>query len=460
MFRRITLKWQVVLCIGLVQLAALAVCATILVSNARDAVRVEVAAGERSARALILATLGSALQDAPPGEVMVRLADILVQPRHVQLALVSARDGVLSVREIGDDVNDTMVPEWFRNLVMPALRETRIPVRADGTEYGYVAMTTSPEDEIAEVWQDVASLFWIFALAALISAVLLALLVAHALSPLQRLRTAMDQLRQGDFSARISGREGADLLPIFDGFDGLSRSLQAAEQERATLSRRIVELGDAERRNIAMELHDEFGPCLFGLKVKSSSIARAARTRGDAGLTEDADAIMSIVSQIQASNTRLLTTLRPMAIGQLPLADALRDLFDAFRTTHPRVDWRVHLPEDLPETQEIFDLTVYRFFQEAATNALRHGNPQRVEAKVEHVATGTTAMLRLSMEDDGIGIEHTSSEGRGLTAMRDRIGAIGGQLSIGSTDIGGTRLVVALPIGTVAIASPPMRAVT
>ncbi|SNR63575.1 histidine kinase [Puniceibacterium sediminis] len=448
------LKRQVVLGIVGVQLATLAIGAGVLVFNAREAVELEVTSGAQSARALVIATLGSALQDTAPDEVLPRLADILVPPRHVDLALVDARRGLLPLTGTAEAADNA--PDWFRRLVTPTLREIRIPVQVNGTLYGYVLMTTAPEDEIAEVWQDVASLFWIVALTALLSALMLGMLVHRALRPLDDLRRAMRKLREGDLTTRLGRRGSADLTPILEGFDALSESLQKAEAERALLNRRIVELGDAERRSIAMELHDEFGPCLFGLRVKASAIARKARAGADTPLAEEAETILAIVAQIQASNTRLLTTLRPMAIGQLPLLDALHDLVEAFRKTHPSLDWRIDLPTELPPTPEILDLTVYRFFQEGTTNALRHGNPQRIEIRIEMDEHGPVPLLQLDLTDDGVGMPDRRTEGRGLTAMRDRIGAVGGQLAIAGTDDGGTRLSARLPMSQANVAPTPL----
>ncbi|MBD1545944.1 ATP-binding protein [Roseibium aggregatum] len=455
MFGRMHLQHQVVLCICLVHLIALSLTTTFLVINARDAVRVEVESGAKSARALVLASLGYALQQVAPSEVLPRLADTLVEPRHVTLSLVDARRGLLPLREVDAAGPEDAVPGWFVRLVKPGFREIRIPVALNGTRYGYVSITPAPGDGIAEVWHNVAGIFWIVAATAAVSAVVLVWLVNRSLRPLDTLRRALARLREGKLSTRLGRSAGADLVPIFEGFDEMSEALESAEADRARLNRRIVEVGDAERRTIAMELHDEFGPCLFGLKVKASAIARAAETAGDPDLGENAAAIQSIVAQIQASNSRLLTTLRPMAIGQLPLVDALQDLFQAFRKTHPDIDWQVDLPQALPDTPEIVDLTVYRFFQEGVTNALRHGQPGRIAASLSQQQDADAGpVLRLAVEDDGVGMKEVLTdsmtgnrgEGRGLAAMRDRIDAVGGQLTIGSAEGGGTRLISSVPL--------------
>ncbi|GAB4521744.1 MAG: histidine kinase [Roseibium sp.] len=446
MFGRMHLHHQAVLCICLVHIAALALTSVILVANARDAVRLEVDAGVTSARALVLSALGYALRQSAPADVLPRLSETLVEPRHVSIRLIDARRGVLPLREVDPEDEPRAAPGWFVRLATPAPRETRIPVEANGVVHGFVSITGAPGDEIAEAWHDVASMVWIAAGTALVSVLVMVLLVNRTLRPLERLRKALAQLRQGDLSVRMGPGASADLAPIFEGFDELSEALDMAQADRERLNRRIVELGDAERRTIAMELHDEFGPCLFGLKVKAAAIARKAETEGDGALGEDASAIQSIVAQIQASNSRLLTTLRPMAIGQLPLSDALQDLFAAFRRIHPEVDWQVDLEEPLPETPEIVDLTVYRFFQEGATNALRHGRPGRIAISLARQETVDGPVLNLAVEDDGVGLVGMGAEGRGLTAMRDRIRAVGGHVTIAATDAGGTRLTSRVPL--------------
>lgn len=451
MFARMHLRHQVVLCIGLVHLIALILTTALLVLNARDAVRLEVESGAKSARALVLATLGYALQETAPSEVLPRLAETLVEPRHVHIALVDAGRGLLPLRQVDDTGPATTVPEWFVRLTVPGFREIRVPVQSNGNRYGYVSITMAPGDEIAEVWHDVAGIFWIVSVSAMVSALILAWLVNRTLRPLDSLRAALARLREGRHSARLGRSTSADLAPIFQGFDDLSEALETAEADRTRLNRRIVELGDAERRTIAMELHDEFGPCLFGLKVKASAIARAAERLKDQDLAQEGAAIQSIVAQIQASNSRLLTTLRPMAIGQLPLVDALLDLFQAFRKTHPDIDWQVDLPQALPDTPEIVDLTVYRFFQEGVTNALRHGQPGRIAASLSRQQdTDASPVLHLVVEDNGLGMDGrvtgTRSDGRGLAAMRDRIDAVGGQLNIGPAEGGGTRLESRVPL--------------
>lgn len=443
MLGALRLKWRVVLGVGLVQFATLVAAGLILVTNARQAVEVEVSASEASARALIVTTVGAVVNEMEPGAIVGALEDRLVQPRHVRLDLYDARSGeTRPVRESARAERAT-APEWFTRVVTPRVRETRLPVVADGLTYGLVLMTTAPQDEIAEVWSDVRALLGVGAASFVASLLLVALIVTRTLRPLAAIGNALAALERGERTLRIAGVRGPDLGPIVARLNALTDALRQSEADRTALNRKIVEVGDAERKSIAMELHDEFGPCLFGLKVKAAAISRTAEGAGQEALRRDAGEVLSIAEQIQTANARLLTTLRPMAIGQLPLRDAIEDLLAGFRGRHPSVAWTVDLPPSLPATDETLDLTAYRVVQEGVTNALRHGTPRRVRIAIDMAVPG---FLRLVVEDDGRGMPEGMAPGRGISGMRDRILASGGTLGIGPGADGGTRLEARLPL--------------
>ncbi len=446
MLERLHLRWQVVLCVGLLQLAALAIVGLVLVQNARTAVATEMAAAEAGARAQVIAATGAALA-AGGGAVTTRLADQLVEPRHVRLSILDARNGPLPVRHVDRGPAEATAPDWFRRMVTPALRETHLSIVDGGVEHGVVVLTADPGDEIAEVWRDVSALFRTLAGCLIATLAVLVVVIRTALAPLDRIREALAALQDGRLSTRIRDLRGPDFAAIVDGVNTLSAGLEASEAARAALARKVIALGDAERRSIAMELHDEFGPCLFGLRVKAGGIARLAEARGDAALARDAQTIGTIVDQIQTANTRLLITLQPMPIGQLSLVEAIGDMLDGFRSTHTGLLWRIDLPDALPRTDEVLALTVYRFLQEGVTNALRHGTPRRIAVAVRLVEAGERpAGIELSVEDDGAGLPGKLVEGRGLTAMRDRVHAVGGTLSLGPRRGRGASLAAFLPL--------------
>ena len=88
-----------------------------------------------------------------------------------------------------------------------------------------------------------------------------------------------------------------------------------------------------ERRQVALDLHDEFGPYLFGLKANTASIASGI---SGATLEDRAREMLTMIEGLQAINRRILNRLRPMALGQVPLTELLSGLVGERAQQHCR----------------------------------------------------------------------------------------------------------------------------
>src|SRR6185503_16480267 len=94
-------------------------------------------------------------------------------------------------------------------------------------------------------------------------------------------------------------------------------------------------------------------------------------------------------------------------------------------------------------------ITVFRVVQEAVTNVIRHAGSCKVEVAVRRNGHG----IEVSVEDDGRGfdvgetMEHAASgKAIGLVGMQERVGMIGGEITIESVPGAGTRIHVRLPL--------------
>ena len=96
----------------------------------------------------------------------------------------------------------------------------------------------------------------------------------------------------------------------------------------------------------------------------------------------------------------------------------------------------------LPAEHEI---AAYRVAQEALTNAARHASAQRVMVTATHAGR----VLRVIVDDDGIGFDPATVERRclGLAGMRERLTLAGGVLAVDSRPGRGTRVVAEVPVG-------------
>lgn len=416
-----TLTARIVALMLAAQLALAGAAAAVLVANAQRAVAAEVAASVHAARNLVVATLATLAGTVPGEGLTAALAERLVEPRHARIAVYDGASG----RTLGPGTaapRPDPAPAWFARLVAPQGQATELPVVENRRVRGVVVIAGDPAAGTAEAWHDARALAALIGLGAAAQLVLTAAILRGGLRPLARLSDVVRRLSRGELATRAGPVSTPDLAPLAADLDRLGAALAAAHADRARLSRQVVGRGDQERKAIARDLHDEYGPCLFALRVE----AQAIRDRSpDPAAREHAGNILAIADEIRRVNTALLSGLRPMAVGQLPLATVLSDMIDDLSRRHPAIRWTLTLPPDLPEPDEATALTLYRILQEGTTNALRHSDATAVTASVSHDAGGWSVTL----SDDGRGLGG-APEGNGLSGMRERVALLGGSFGM------------------------------
>ena len=142
----------------------------------------------------------------------------------------------------------------------------------------------------------------------------------------------------------------------------------------------------------------------------------------------------------------LALELRPAILDRLGLIPTLQ-WYARQQAKHGRCE--ITLEADAFPAQLPSDLLIaaYRIVQEAVSNAVRHGNPKRIEIRA-HYRPGS---IELQIRDDGIGFNPSTPVGQeqagglGLVGIRQRAADLGGHVSIGSHPGSGTEIVATLP---------------
>jgi signal transduction histidine kinase len=203
---------------------------------------------------------------------------------------------------------------------------------------------------------------------------------------------------------------------------------------------RLVATREEERRRLRRDLHDGLGAQLAGLNVQAGTLRRLIPSdpgAADELVVELREELKGAISDIR----RLVYGLRPPALDDLGLAEALRRLAERYGSEgeHPRVS--VKAPEDLPDLPAAIEVAVYRIAQEALTNVARHAKAQGCMVRL-----AVDGDVELEIIDDGVGIPAGRNAGVGLSSMRERASELGGSCLIDSVPEGGTRVIVRLPL--------------
>lgn len=444
MWQRLSLRARLNMLLALVLVLGLAVNVARLVLDAAPRVQAEDQSVVRLAREFIQ-TLVAGLNDTPDPEA--KLADIvadLSRLRHVSITREGGTPIVATPRDVPPPADTAgqadAPPVWFVRLVHPEQSTVRVPVTVNGRSLGTLVVASHPTDEIAEIWDGIVTQIEVGSAIAAILLLITMTVVGRALQPIQGLGAAMAGIEAGRYDTRVVPSGPPELADIGDRLNHLAAALGEAVEDKRRLAARIVSLQDVERKEIARELHDEFGPYLFALRAHGSALTRVAdATQPDiAALRRHGGAMLEQVNALQQSNRRVLARLRPAGLSELGLREALAALARLWREARPGVVVEIALSPTLAITDEAVELTIYRVVQEALTNVFRHAGATRVLVSIAPLrqAGGAAALVRV--EDNGAGLPSDHRLGLGLTGMRERVLALGGNMTVTSTEQGVT----------------------
>lgn len=234
---------------------------------------------------------------------------------------------------------------------------------------------------------------------------------------------------------------------------------ETAEKLRLAEEERVAEAGRAvaeERLRIARELHDTVAHAMATITVLAGSALHLA-----AGDTEGSGVRDSLTSIRQTSKSALadmrvtLGTLRgegsDVADEQTRAAglDRLDTLIEAVRAAGAPVTVTV-TGQRRPVPEQV-DHVAYRILQESLTNVLRHAGQ---DASATVALLYATDALTLTVADNGAGSNGAgaSGSGHGLIGMRERVAAVGGDVTAGPRKSGGFEVTARLPLAGVGAA--------
>jgi two-component system, NarL family, sensor histidine kinase UhpB len=449
---RFSVRAQLLLTFIAIGLVASLVAGAVTVLQARKSTRLEIAASLRMAEILVGETTELLQQELSADQFLINLPAQLRSVRHLR---VTVRD--MSGAPVSSDVAEARTdgrapaPAWFAALIAPPVVTRELPVVTKGERIGSVLLAGEASDEISEVWENTVDFALVSLLVGFAAIGALHVLLGRVLDPLTALSAGLVDLEQRNYRVRLARPKALELAAITDRFNSLAQALDALRGDNARLNRRLITAQDDERRHTALELHDEVGPSLFGLKANATSIANAVGQSSDARLSalrERASEMLAIVDHLQSVNRSMLNRLRPMALGHVPLADLVSEIVRERARQHPVIAFRFAAGTLPPSYGEPVDLTVYRCMQEGLTNAIRHAGATRIEAELceRHGDREAAPWLELVVRDNGCGFAATTAMGRGLLGMQERVHALAGSCALEGGAGQGALLRITIPL--------------
>ena len=248
---------------------------------------------------------------------------------------------------------------------------------------------------------------------------------------LNALAGAADAWSSGDFDRLVPDDSGDELSQLTHRLNQMARHLQTLLQTRQELA--MLD----ERNRLARDLHDAVKQQVFAIAMQVGA-ALALFDGNPASARASLMETERLVRQTQQELSTLIEELRPAALEDKGLAAALREYVgDWSRQNNIGAEVRVRGEQPLPF---LLEHTLFRVTQEALANVTRHSGASAVEIGL--ACEGDQVTLTVSDNGRGFNPAATQGKGLGLRSMRERVEAIGGQLTVTSQAKAGTQVTV------------------
>ncbi|HLI91872.1 MAG TPA: histidine kinase [Ktedonobacteraceae bacterium] len=250
---------------------------------------------------------------------------------------------------------------------------------------------------------------------------------------IRRLAVATTLFADGDYAQRVRVAKQDEVGQLEQQFNRMAGQLVESIAQQQALAGQNARL--AERSRLSRDLHDSVKQQVFAVTMQLDT-ALSLIDEKDAARKHLLEA-EALAYQAQQELTTLIQELRPAALQENRLSEALRDYILAWSNQHGiAVD--MHIPPSWALPQPVEE-AFWRITQEALSNVARHSQATNVQIVLECDQDQVT----LTIEDNGRGFAtaQLNDSGVGLHSMRERMQALGGSFVIESHPGQGTRLV-------------------
>jgi len=412
-----------------------------------------------------IARMADQLQPIVAANVMRRSASLDSDARYPDLGGAAAgfpEPACLRYRAMDGSVSDwgcaqaraparSGVPLWIARL-LGAFGPGHISLPRTIVVYGMPVGTLRVESDDASLlqrqWRSVRELLGLTAVTLLMLDLLAFWVIGRALRPTSKIVAAVDALGAGMNDVRLPALRPREFALIADGINRSARRLAESYAARMELTARLIRLQEDERREMAHELHEEFGQCVAALGAVSASL-RHSVIAGEVVTEADVMPLETGVEQVLSSLRGLLRRMSRPPLEQQGLRSALADLVTAWQNRlhgNPRIVLDVDPDADRLLNDECA-LGVYRVVQECLANIARHA-PASPTAGVSLRRAAPWIRVRVSNDFAGAAAPRSApGTGMGLKLLGERVRSLGGSMAV---DVSATEFAVQvdLPMST------------
>ncbi len=222
-----------------------------------------------------------------------------------------------------------------------------------------------------------------------------------------------------------------------------NENLKRSRDQLRKLGNQVQDIREEEKSRIAREVHDQLGQALTALKIDSIQIGKKLPD-GCSELKTQTTAMTGVIDETIKSVQRIATELRPPILDAFGLCEAIAWQAKEYEDRY-NLKFNVNCLKDTIEIDKKLQVSLFRIFQEAVSNVVRHAHASNVKVGIRVIEN----RLIFTIEDDGIGIEKKdieNFESIGLIGIQERVLPFNGEAEFLGKPGKGTTVVVRIPI--------------
>jgi len=345
-----------------------------------------------------------------------------------------ARDGSESELGCGVPALRSDLPAWLAaalSYLGPGSTSARREIRLWSRQVGTLQIIPYRGPLLERQWRSVRELLAVTALTLLALELLVLWVIRRAFRSTGDIVRALEELGEGVGELQLKGSQPQEFERIAEGIRRLAQRLHEVSNERAALTARLIGLQESERRELAHELHEDYGQLLAALAARIAGL-RQGLAAGE-GVTEaDVQPLQALIEEMQAVLRALLQRMSSPPLEQQGLVAAIEELVIAWQVRlrgQPRISFSARADAEVAPSDERA-LCAYRVVQECLGNIARHAagcGEARVELRV--AAAALNVRVSNDLPDAGSSMAGAGT-GMGLKLLRERVQSLRGVLSV------------------------------
>ena len=366
---------------------------------------------------------------------------LLDETRHLKVEMLKASGEVVKFGKSNDDRQRGLPPAWFIQLISAKQAVIQKQLTTQGGEPLSVKIQADSFDEIKEIWEESVGYLGTMVLLILLTLSAIYGVLHKSVRSINAIVTALQNIQTGNYRQKIPEFTTTEFNSIAIAINQMAMELDKAQQQNRALTQHSLEILEAERRQLAQELHDEFGQSLTAIKF----MALTAKQK-PSELTQLTETIAGQCDKLIHLVRTLMRQLHPSVLTELGLKAAIEDLVALWSRRNTGLKVKLDCGDAVDKLERTVAIQLFRVIQECLTNIVRHAEATEATISLD-IDNSTHSCINLTVKDNGKACPSGQlKQGFGILGMQERIQSLGGGFSIMSSSGSGVTVNARIPV--------------